>query len=265
MQDSAGYPSRALVIGNRKLTGNYHALSMEVSGDYLKAVPGQFVMLRTDRREAPLLNRAFSILSVTPQERKAVCTLLYRVVGKATELMSLKREGDNVYVIGPLGRGFDVTGKFQKAVLVAGGTGIAPVIFLAEALKAGGREISLYYGARSAQDLAGLDVMAGRKPDLRICTDDGSAGSKCLVTELLESDLGSFDRSRTAIFACGPLPMLRSLKSILSGRDFAAQVSIEERMACGIGACLSCAVRSRDGYVRACKEGPVFGIDEVEL
>lgn len=264
---------KATVIENVRLNENYYRVLFEVPPGYLKSQPGQFVMLRVDLRHDPLLGRPFSIYSVNKNGSQAICCVLYRVVGKMTALLSRKSPGDCVHVLGPLGRGFDLSGTFSKAVLVAGGTGIAPMSFLAETLQGrNGIEIIFYYGAKSDQDLvglAGIERAGVPKQQLQICTEDCSRGEQGLITTLLERDLGSFDPRETCIFACGPMPMLKSLKSVLAANPLRAQVSIEERMACGLGACLACAVpstlKSGGGYVRACQEGPVFNINEVEL
>jgi len=243
-------------------------VSFEVPAAYLAAGPGQFVMLRVDMRQDPLLGRPFSIYSVQKNGSSVRCSVLYRVVGKMTDLLSGKVPGDSIFTLGPLGRGFDLSRNFDKAVLIAGGTGIAPISFLSEALrKTGNPEAVLYYGAKSEQDLIGLEYLdAGlAAPALRICTEDCSRGEQGLVTELLARDIVSFSPADTCVFACGPMPMLKSLRAVLASKPLPAQVSIEERMACGMGACLSCAVKSAGGYVRACQEGPVFNLDEVEL
>lgn len=265
---------KAKIIDNVWLSEKYYRISFEVPAGYLKSHPGQFVMLRVDLRQDPLLGRPFSIYSVFNNGSSAACSVLYRVVGKMTDLLSRKAPGEFVYVLGPLGRGFDLSGKFSKAVLVAGGTGIAPISFLSEALRTRGEaQIIFYYGAKSDKDLIGLAHIekAGSSGQqiIKICTEDCSRGEQGLVTELLERDMGSFDPGETCVFACGPMPMLRSLKNVLASNPLSAQVSIEERMACGMGACLACAVPSAvkagGGYVRACQEGPVFDINEVEL
>lgn len=265
---------KATIIENVWLSEKYYRVSFEVPPGYLQSLPGQFVMLRVDLRQDPLLGRPFSIYSVHEYGLYAACSVLYRVVGKMTGLLSRKVPGDSVYVLGPFGRGFDLSGNFSKAVLVAGGTGIAPISFLAETLRngGGGRDVVCYYGAKSDQDLiglAGIEASGFPQHQLKICTEDCSRGEQGLVTSLLEKDIRSYDSAQTRIFACGPMPMLKSLKSVLALNPVPAQVSIEERMACGMGACLACAVpvpfKSGGGYVRVCQEGPVFDINDVEL
>lgn len=263
---------KAAIVENVWLSENYYVISFEVPRSYLNARPGQFVMLRLDMRPDPLLGRPFSIYSVDGKGPSATCSVLYRVVGKMTGLLRRKSTGDYVHVLGPLGRGFDLSRSFRKAILVAGGTGIAPISFLSEELcqdrRKVEREVLFYYGAKSERDLIGLKGPGKTgipECDLKICTEDCSRGERGLVTELLARDFASFDPAETCIFACGPMPMLRSLKGVLASKPVPAQVSIEERMACGIGACLACAVPSGQGYVRACREGPVFDINEVEL
>jgi dihydroorotate dehydrogenase electron transfer subunit len=268
-----GSLASAAIIENARLAGNYYRISFEVPAAYLGARPGQFVMLRVDMRPDPLLGRPFSIYSIAGNGSRASCSVLYRVVGKMTALLSRKAPGESVHVLGPLGRGFDLSRGPAKALLVAGGTGIAPISFLAgELYRRGVPEIFVYYGAKSGEDLIGLDDMekAGfPQRGLRICTEDCSRGERGLVTELLARDIGAFSPGDTCVFACGPMPMLKSLRAVLAANPLPAQVSIEERMACGMGACLACAVpaasKSGGGYVRACQEGPVFNMDEVEL
>lgn len=267
-----GCLERAAIIENVRLAGDYCRISFEVPAAYLEARPGQFVMLRVDMRPDPLLGRPFSIYSIAGNGSRASCSVLYRVVGKMTELLGRKVPGDCLFTLGPLGRGFDLSRDFARSVLVAGGTGIAPISFLSgELRRRGAPEIVVYYGAKSEHDLIGLDDMekAGfPRGGLRVCTEDCSRGEGGLVTELLARDIGAFNPGDTGVFACGPMPMLRSLRAVLAANPLPAQVSIEERMACGMGACLACAVPAagaRGGYVRACQEGPVFNMDEVEL
>jgi len=272
---NGGSLEKATIIENVRLAGKYFRISFEVPPSYLAARPGQFVMLRLDMRKDPLLGRPFSIYSLYEYGPYAACSVLYKAVGKMTDLLSSKAPGDSLFVLGPLGRGFDLSRSLSKTVLVAGGTGVAPISFLARTLSGMGRSgLAFYYGARSEQDLIGLDGLDGvsepgiSAPELRICTEDCSRGEQGVVTELLARDIASFNPEGTGIYACGPLPMLRSLRSVLEINPMPVQVSIEERMACGMGACLACAVPSankQDWYVRACQEGPVFNLDEVEL
>jgi len=272
-RSNGGSLIKAKILENSFLSEKYYRLSFEVPAGYLTSRPGQFVMLRVDLRHDPLLGRPFSIYSLHEYGSYTACSVLYRVVGKMTDILSRKSPGDCIYVLGPLGRGFDLSGKFSKAVLVAGGTGIAPISFLYKALRdRRDIEVIVYYGAKTDQDLVGLTGIeeAGLPGhQLKICTEDCSRGEQGLVTALLERDIGSFKPGETCVFACGPLPMLRSLKQALVSNPVPAQVSIEERMACGMGTCLACAVpstaKSGRGYVRACQEGPVFDINEVEL
>lgn len=172
--------AKAEIIKNLNLNGDYFLMSISVPGNFAEARPGQFVMLRADLRETPLLSRPFSIYSISRATGVDACMLLYRVVGNTTRLLSRKKPGDFVYVLGPLGRGFDTSGDFKRAVLVAGGTGIAPISFLSELLmKTGSKEVCFYYGARSDKDLLGLErleeLFMGRM-DMKICTEDCSRG-----------------------------------------------------------------------------------------
>jgi len=152
-------------------------------------------------------------------------------------------------------------------VLIAGGMGVAPLMFLAErgAMRhARRRVIHCYFGARTSSHLYGLARLRTLCAEVKVATDDGSLGYRGPVTELFLRDLPQFNSAGTALFACGPDMMFRSMASIMRGRNVPCQVSVEERMACGIGACLGCAVEDEHGnYKRVCKDGPVFDITEL--
>ena len=204
----------------------------------------------------------------------SVLELLYRLTGRGTLLFSRMKAGDDVALIGPLGKGFTIPEKAGRILFIAGGVGVAPLIFLLQnpVLKAATQKDSeriFYLGARRTDLLVGLERLNGCC-DLRICTDDGSRGYHGPVTDLLMSEIDGYDPKETVLFACGPTPMTLSLGRLLKENSIPCQVSIEERMACGIGACLGCAVGIRGSggkkeYVRVCKEGPVFDLRELLL
>jgi dihydroorotate dehydrogenase electron transfer subunit len=214
---------------------------------------------------------------------------LYRVVGKGTELLSQARKGTVLDAIGPCGNGFS-PGEERTAVIVAGGIGIAPLAALAEELRFYGKEVLVYIGA-VAKDMLNLAVTRGEPADgdrglpeaiesefrdigarvLTVCTDDGSAGEKGFVTEMLDAGIrgGCVPRESVCLYACGPQGMLRAVAEIAARNGLDCQVSLEERMACGIGACYSCTatVVKPDGTTqkkRVCREGPVFHARDIQ-
>jgi dihydroorotate dehydrogenase electron transfer subunit len=184
------------------------------------------------------------------------------------------KPGALLTVLGPLGRGFTLQRDVRNVVLLSGGVGVAPLIFLLHEgyLRDASLQrikITIYVGAQTAELLLGLDRVQGFC-NLRTSTDDGSAGYHGLVTDFLRYDLGDYEPHATMIYACGPAAMIRSLGFIIQEPAIRCEVSLEERMACGIGACLGCAVAVKDGqggiaYRRVCHEGPVFDLREIAL
>ena len=258
------------IISNREIAKDHFLMSLKVSSaesPFQKASPGQFVMLRVKDRKFPFLGRPFSIYSIYPDDGGFIVELLYRVVGKGTYVISRLKPDEETCVLGPLGRGFDIFPDRSCVILVAGGIGIAPISFLGKHYRrcAAGRpqKIICYAGAQSVNLLIGLDKMEEICSGVRISTDDGSRGYHGLVTELFGNDLSSYDHRDSIIYACGPSAMLKGLAGILKDQPAPCQVSVEERMACGVGACLGCAIRVKSGYKRVCKDGPVFDIHEI--
>ncbi|MHB9097874.1 MAG: dihydroorotate dehydrogenase electron transfer subunit, partial [Syntrophales bacterium] len=237
-------------------------------------LPGQFVMIRETLVREPLLARPLSVFGFTRYEDHGVLELLFRVAGRGTHLLARMKPGEELAVLGPLGRGFTLPSGIRQALFIAGGVGVAPLAYLLHSglLAAGaGDEIrkNFYLGARSAELLTALERLRDFC-ELGICTEDGSHGYHGPVTAMLKRDIDRFDPGETIIYACGPTPMIRALGLLLKEHPIACQVSLEERMACGLGACLGCAVaiRSPEGkreYRRVCQDGPVFDLREVLL
>jgi len=258
----------ATVFSQRETVGGHFLVVLKVSDSFRESLPGQFVMVRMKSCDQPFLSRPFSIYSVYSHGKNTFLEILYKVVGKGTEAFSRLREGDILNILGPLGKGFDIPSECDKIVLIAGGVGIAPLSFLAEHCEKDSNhaEIICYMGAGSLEALVGMDRINGICSVVKISTDDGSWGHPGPVTELFERDMELYLGNDSRIYSCGPNPMLRSLHELLRDRHVACQVSLEERMACGIGACLGCVVKTKsDGLVRVCKEGPVFDINSIEF
>jgi dihydroorotate dehydrogenase electron transfer subunit len=197
--------------------------------------------------------------------------VLYRAAGKGTKLISTLCEGTRLEILGPLGNCFTHRPGMKTSVFVAGGIGIAPLVFLAERLgrapRAEGPVMILYIGARDSAGLLGIDRMRGFGVDVLISTDDGSAGVMGPVTNRFREDMESFDTSATEIFICGPDPMLKRMSEITAETPLACQVLMEERMACGMGACLGCTIKVRTAsgveYRQVCSDGPVFDLRSI--
>jgi dihydroorotate dehydrogenase electron transfer subunit len=218
------------------------------------ACPGQFCMLKVT---GAYLRRPLSVYSVSGTRVE----FLYKMIGRGTELLAGLCTGAVVEVLGPLGNGYPQKKYDNKfPVLVAGGTGIASLNFLAETLRHKGL---LFYGARNRMELVCLDNFRKLGWQMELATDDGSTGYKGIVTNLLENYLAGKESSEIVIFACGPHAMLKKTAEIAKDYEIKGFVSLEEKMACGVGNCQGCAVKSGDTYKMVCKDGPVFEIEEI--
>jgi dihydroorotate dehydrogenase electron transfer subunit len=196
------------------------------------------------------------------RDRGDAVEILYKVSGRGTQLLAEARPGARVRMVGPLGTPFPLPAAGQASWLVGGGTGIASLYELAAQARERG-PVHVLLGARSAGDLMGADDFAALGVDLRVATEDGSRGERGVATALLESALAGGGRDG-AVYACGPTPMMRRAAEIAAARGRACLVSLENRMACGFGVCLGCAVPRADGTIAlVCRDGPVFAGDAV--
>ncbi len=215
----------------------------------------------------PLLPRPFSLLSSRP--RSGEIELYFRASGRGTALMSSLEAGAALNVIGPLGGAWPM--PEGDRILVAGGVGMPPLLYLAEELallapssRAKAQGATLFYGARSADELHMVDRFEAAGVKVHLCTDDGSAGEQGTCVEALERYLLPSSEISATIFGCGPGPMLERLPELAGRVGMPAFVSLESPMACGIGVCRGCAVEMRDGtYRMACTDGPIFPAEEV--
>ncbi len=229
------------------------------------AQPGQFVMVRIGDNNDPLLRRPLSIHHAT---RDGLLQLLFKVVGRGTELLAHLKVGEKLSVLGPLGNGFSM-GDPRKACLVGGGLGIAPLYFLAsrfiqQASCGTGPSVMprVILGARNREELEPLVLdFQNLGVEVLAATDDGSMGYHGLVTDVLRKlNLGA----ECEVYTCGPRPMMAAIHHFCQKENMACQVSVETAMACGMGACLGCAVPVKEGgYKHACSDGPVFASREL--
>ena len=215
-------------------------------------------MIEVNKGTDPLLKRAFSLFRKTGGGLQ----ILYRVRGKGTEILRNMKEGSSLDMLGPLGNFYPLPPEDQIPLIVAGGIGIASVFSLVERLA--GRAIVIY-GARTKDDLLMLKEVREHAHEVIVSTDDGSAGRKGTAADALRAFLHSHASSSAqfCVYACGPHPLLKALSQMTREHRIRAYVSMEEHMACGIGACLGCVVKTHDGYKRVCKEGPVMSAAEI--
>lgn len=224
--------------------------------------PGRYVQILCRDRHSfdPLLRRAFSLYSAS--RANETLSVLVRPFGRGTSWLAERRSGDRLDVIGVLGNAFSVSPTATNLLLVAGGVGVAPLVFLAEEAAAQGRSVTLLMGALDEESLLESSVLPNAI-EFAVATDDGSRGHHGLVTNLV----ADYVRWADQVFACGPEPMYRSLKQELDrlriGGRPSAQVSVDRPIACGVGACLCCIVHTRQGSVVSCVSGPVFDLDDI--
>ncbi|MEI6971793.1 MAG: dihydroorotate dehydrogenase electron transfer subunit [bacterium] len=247
----------AKVIEHKQFRNDYRLLVLECPGVGLAAKPGQFVHLRIPGQEPFILRRPFSIFKADDR----TITLLYKKIGRGTTAMESIRDGDLISLLGPLGNGFPLDRKGIFPVVVGGGYGVAAMYLLAKQFPQPG---AVFIGGRKADDILCVGDFEAMKWQVHLSTEDGSAGSKGLVTELLESWFAGDGAGRNVeIFACGPDGMLKAVTRQAEKRGLKAWISLDTHMGCGVGVCLACVCKTRDEkgneqWGRVCKEGPVF-------
>ncbi len=265
----------ARVISNQP-DGNGFKLRLEVD-DWPGSSPGQFLMLGAGavtgaQRQDPLLPRPMAVYrdasiaasAAATSPSKSSIEVLYRVVGRGTTLISEIQPEQEISLVGPLGQGFAVEPGGAQALLVGGGTGIASLFELANALAASGRAVTVMLGARSEPDLIGLKDFETLNAEIVCMTEDGSRGAKGLVTVPLVERLADA-AADTIVYACGPTPMMRAAAELAEAENIRCYVSLENPMACGFGVCLGCAAPRREGgFSLVCRQGPVFESSEID-
>ena len=248
------------VVENHRLAATIGRLLLAAPRTAERAMPGQFVHLYLEGLDGCVLRRPFCIYRIDASHGHL--ELVYQVVGIGTSFMADLTPGAPLDLIGPVGRGWTLDSPAHKALLVAGGIGAAPLYQLASYLLPD-TEVQMVMGAQNASLLAfwaDYEALLGAG-NLHICTDDGSAGHHGFVTDVLAPLLA--DNSFDYLACCGPHAMLRAVARQARAAGISCEVSLEERMACGIGACLSCVVDTVQGSKRICVDGPVFRADEV--
>ena len=213
--------------------------------------PGQFVQVRVDGSPSTYLRRPISIHDVDAHQNDI--TLLVQQVGEGTRHMATAEQGDTVNMVLPLGNGFSLPEKGENVLLVGGGIGIAPLYYFAKVLVEKGIRPTLLLGGKSKSDLIRLEDYR-QFGETFVTTEDGSLGEKGFVTQHSVWQKQSFDK----IYVCGPKPMMKAVAKLADAKSTWCEVSLENLMACGLGACLCCVEDTVDGHVCVCKEGPVF-------
>lgn len=245
------------VTANERPHDRYVLLKLTDDKPLPEMLPGQFAELRVDGSSTTFLRRPISIHFVDRVKNEV--WFLIQTVGDGTRKLAELKAGDLLNVVLPLGRGFTLPASpEEKVLLVGGGVGTAPLLYMGKQMVDAGCRPTFLLGARSAADLMQLDLFA-QYGDVYTTTEDGSAGEKGYVTQhsLLEKE--RFDRIAT----CGPKPMMLSVARYAKSHGIDCEVSLENNMACGVGACLCCVEDTKEGHVCVCKDGPVFNINEL--
>ncbi len=229
--------------------------------------PGNFIEIRVTDQVEPFLRRPISIYNLNREE--GILEFIFQVKGKGTKILSEKQEGETIDIIGPLGYGtFNYENK-ENLAIIGGGIGVFPLYELAKCAKKENKKVNTYLGFRS-QNFVVLEKEFEQVSDkLSLTTDDGTYGQKGFAINYLEKDLE--ERKIDSIYACGPLPMLKAVQKLAIEKQIPCQISLEEKMACGLGVCLGCAVKTAKSpkeapeYWHVCKAGPVFNAKDVEI
>ncbi|OGC03067.1 hypothetical protein A3H38_05120 [candidate division WOR-1 bacterium RIFCSPLOWO2_02_FULL_46_20] len=247
------------ILEHQQIAPHYFQLTLASAHVSANAKPGQFVQVRCSEKYDPLLHRPLSIHRISKKEKSFA--LLYEVVGKGTELLSQAKVGAELDVLGPLGNGFSIDKNIQTAILVGGGMGIAPLLSLVDKLKSENvKTIYALIGGKTKNSLLCVKDFKKLTAQVLLATDDGSCGEKGLVSDTLSNML---DKIQGTIYACGPRAMLKAVAKISAKNKLNCQVLMEARMACGIGTCLGCVIKTKAGYKKVCDDGPVFDSKEI--
>lgn len=255
------------VLEQQVLGGDYRVLKFASGKIAAKVKPGQFIHLRVTERNNIVLRRPFSVFKADKQS----LTVLFKIIGKGTKILAKMRPGDKASIIGPLGNGFPIPVGKAFPVFVAGGYGSAALYLLAERAKKRG---IIFIGGKTDEDILCVADFKRLGWAVTIATEDGSAGQKGLVTDILTGYLSEKSkRRRLALYACGPMGMLEAVAGIAMAGDWKAWLSLDRHMGCGVGACLACVQKIRVAgkhgpadswkWARICTEGPVFECREI--
>ena len=247
------------VVSNLRLNDDQHILHLQASTQLEYIQPGQFANILVDQSKNVFLRRPFSVYSVDYQNN--IISFLIKSIGEGTRALSNARVDSYLDVLFPLGNGFTLPEPEEKVLLVGGGSGVAPLLHMAQVLSKSSNNIHMLIGARSVTDLVEMDNYK-RYAILHTTTEDGSHGEKGFVTDhsIIREDLAEFSR----VYTCGPDPMMKAVASKARAKSVFCEVSLENSMACGFGVCLCCVTQTIQGHKCVCTEGPVFNINQLK-
>lgn len=244
------------IISNVEIAENTFVMGVESDQTFGYLKPGQFFNIQVTDNYFPLLRRPFSIADVNDNK----ILFMYKLVGDGTAILSKKKNGEKINLLGPLGNSFDYSGDFENFILLGGGIGIAPFPFLIKNIA--NRNYKVLFGIRSKNEAHNYGLK-----NVLYSSEDGSVGIKGNVIDLLDDELKKNNSGKTKIFACGPNAMFRALRNYLKDKDIACEVSMESAMACGFGICQGCPIehKNSESYKLICKDGPIFNINDIKI
>lgn len=258
---------KAKLIDKKELIPGIFKFSVQADKIVNEAKPGHFIEIRVNDDIEPFLRRPISIHNI--YKANGVLEFIFQEKGKGTKLLSNKNVGDLIDIVGPLGYGTFKYSNYQNMAIIGGGIGVFPLYELAKNAQIDNKNVDIYLGFRNKDLVVLEDDFKQVSNNLIITTDDGSYGQKGFAIDFLKNDIenGKVD----SIFACGPLPMLKAVRQLAIEKNIPCQISLEEKMACGLGVCLGCAVKTATSsdenpqYWHVCKAGPVFQAKDVEI
>ena len=257
----------AQLVQKEEIIKNVYKFSIKADEIVGISKPGNFIEIRVTDQAEPFLRRPISIYNLDKQN--GILEFIFQVKGKGTSLLSRKQIGDKIDIVGPLGFGTFKTDKYKKLAIIGGGIGIFPLYQLAKEAKNEEKQVNGYLGFRNKDFVMLEKEFKNVTNNLTITTDDGSYKNKGFAIDYLIKDMEK--EKYDCIYACGPIPMLKSIQKYANENNIECQISLEEKMACGLGVCLGCAVKTakspkeKPEYFHVCKGGPVFNSKDVEI
>ncbi|WP_372772326.1 dihydroorotate dehydrogenase electron transfer subunit [Mangrovibacterium sp.] len=247
-----------LLVENKKLNHDNFRLVLQAENELPPIFPGQFVNVEIKKATEIFLRRPFSVLDVDPEKKQF--SLLVKILGRGSKVFTEYQAGDKVSVIFPLGNGFSMPEPTDKVLLIGGGSGVAPMLFLSKICGLKADQVHVLLGARSSNDHVDVREYLPNG-HFYFTTEDGSLGEEGFVTNhsVYKSELADFDK----IYTCGPNPMMKAVAADAAKAGVFCEVSLENMMACGFGVCLCCVEKTTSGHKCVCTDGPVFNIKEL--
>lgn len=264
------YNIKVQILSKEEVASNIFLMKLSAPSITPEALPGQFIHIKCGKDNYHVMRRPISIHKI--DKKRGEIYILFQVVGESTKLLAQRLVGDYLDILGPIGNGFNILTESKKIIVVGGGIGVAPLLALVEESLIQGKEVRVFIGALKKKLIIGEESFMRLGAKVDAATDDGSYKHKGLVTDLLEKTIKE-GWLADQVFACGPKPMLRKVADITSRANIHCQVSLEERMGCGIGACMTCVCKIKIKekqtdkedyqYKRICIDGPIFDASEV--